>query len=66
MANKIEYSVTIDLENFVKYSNETEEIYHERIKKEAKRKLAYWTSGYLFDPEGKVIKEEIKIKTENG
>jgi hypothetical protein len=61
---EVTYSLIINMKDFVRYSNESEEEYQHRVKLEGKKRIRYYLSGYLQDPENKIISEEVKI-TEN-
>jgi hypothetical protein len=58
---EISYSITIKLTNQLKYSNETDEMFEKRVKEEGKKRLRYFLSGYLYDPENKVFFEKVTI-----
>lgn len=62
MDNKeINYSITIKLTNLFKYPSETDEMFEKRVKEEGKKKLRYYLSGYLYDPENKVFFEKVTV-----
>ena len=56
-----EYSLKVNLQVIVADDCTKEEI-DKRIEEEGKKKLRYFLSGYLLDPDKKVISDEIKFK----
>jgi len=56
-----EYSLKVNLEVILPDESTKEEI-DRRIKEEGTKKLRYYLSGYLLDPDKKVISDEIKLK----
>lgn len=56
-----EYIVTIKVSDVMFNSNETQEEINEKIKILGEEKLRKWVTGNMFDPEGLVITENIKI-----
>lgn len=58
-----EYSVTVRVSDVMFTSDETQEEIKEKIKKIGKEKLTKWVNQKMFDPEGLVFSEEIKITT---
>lgn len=57
-----EYTITIKLNNLDMSKGHTEEQLREKIIEEGKMGLRTYLSGYLFDPEKKVIFDETKFK----
>jgi hypothetical protein len=65
MENKeTNYSLTINMPDFVRYINESDEDFVKRVKLEGIKRVRYYLSGYLSDPDGKIITENVNI-TEN-
>ena len=56
-----EYLVTVKVSDVMITTDETQEEVKERIKKLGQEKLRKWVTGNMFDPEGLVINEDIKI-----
>ena len=56
-----DYIVTVKVSDVMITSDETQEEIKEKIKKLGEEKLRKWVSNTLFDPEGLVITEDIKI-----
>lgn len=56
-----EYSMKINLEVIVSDSATKDEI-DNLIREEGKKRLRYYLSGYMFDPSGKILTDEIKFK----
>ena len=66
MDNKeISYSLKIKMPGFVRYINESDEDFEKRLRLEGKKRLTYYLSGYLFDPEHKTLFEEINYEKLN-
>ena len=57
-----EYTITIKLDNLHMPKEHTEEQLKKKISEEGKMGLRTYLSGYLFDPEKKVIFEETNFK----
>lgn len=60
MRYNCEYTITIKLENLDMPKEHTEEQLKKKISEEGKRGINFYLSGYLFDPEKKIIFDEIK------
>jgi uncharacterized Ntn-hydrolase superfamily protein len=56
-----EYLVTVKVSDVMITTDETQEEIKEKIKKLGQEKLRKWVTGNMFDPEGLVINEDIKI-----
>lgn len=56
-----EYIIRVKVSDMMITSDETEEDVKEKIKKEGQDKLRKWVMGTMFDPEGLVINEDVKI-----
>ena len=56
-----EYIITIKVSDVMITSDETHEEVKEKIKKLGEEKLRKWVTGNMFDPDGLVISENIKI-----
>lgn len=61
MDKDLTYSITIKLSGFPRYISETDYAYTERVKAEGKKRISYYLSGYLFDPDHKIISEEVSL-----
>jgi len=57
-----EFKLTVKISDMFILPNLTEEEIKQKIKEEGEKKFRYYLSGYLFDPEGKIIGNEIKYK----
>ena len=53
--------MTVKVSDVMITTDETQEEVKERIKKLGQEKLRKWVTGNMFDPEGLVINEDIKI-----
>jgi hypothetical protein len=60
-----EYIITIKVTDVMKVSDDTEQDIDSLIKQEGQKIMKKYLNGKLFDPENKVIREQIKI-TEKG
>lgn len=58
--NGARFTISVKL-NLVKYSTETDEEYIKRLGEEGRKRLSYYLSGYLLDPDRKIIEEKIEI-----
>ena len=56
-----EYLVTVKVSDVMITSDDTQEEVKEKIKKLGQEKLRKWVNGSMFDPDGLVINEDIKI-----
>lgn len=56
-SKEISYTLKIKMPSFIRYSNESDEDYEKRVLKEGKRRATYYLSGYLLDPDHKVVFE---------
>ena len=56
-----EYLVTVKVSDVMITTDETQEEVKEKIKQLGQEKLRKWVTGNMFDPEGLVINEDIKI-----
>jgi hypothetical protein len=57
-----EFKLTIKMSDMFMNPNQTEEEIRKKIKEEGEKRFRYYLSGYLFDPEGKSIGNEINYK----
>jgi len=57
-----EVSITIKLDDFYIHSKLTEEEMDKTVLEEGEKRIRYYLSGYLFDPNGKVVDKKIIIK----
>mgnify|MGYP003353859486 CR=1 FL=1 len=57
-----EYTITIKLNNLDIQTGHTDEQLKQKIAEEGKRRINAYLSGYLFDPEKKIIFEETNFK----
>lgn len=62
---EISYSIEIKMPRFVRYINESDDDFEKRVKEEGKKRLKYYLSGYLFDPEHKTIFEQANFEKLN-
>jgi hypothetical protein len=60
-----EYTITVKVTDVMKVSDDTEQDIDSLIKQEGQKIMKKYLNGKLFDPENKVITEQIKI-TEKG
>jgi len=56
-----EYLVTVKVSDVMITSDDTQEEVREKIKKLGQDKLRKWVNCLMFDPDGLVINEDIKI-----
>lgn len=56
-----EYTVTVRVSDVMFNSDETQEEITDKIKKLGQEKLRKWVTGNMFDPEGFVFSDDIKI-----
>lgn len=61
MKKNVKFTLSVNLFNIFQYSNESDEHFEKRITEEGKKKLRYYLSGYLLDPNKKVFEERIEI-----
>jgi|LakMenE18May11ns_1017448.scaffolds.fasta_scaffold9902733_3 hypothetical protein len=57
----VEYTVKIKISEYFVNPKLTEDEQIEVLTKEGDRRLSYFLSGYLFDPEKKIITKEINF-----
>ena len=57
-----EYIVKITVSDIFVTSESTDEDLKNKIKEEGQKKLGRWANGVLFDPDHKIISEEVIIK----
>ena len=60
-----EYTITVKVMDVMNVSDETEPNIDSMIKEEGRKLIKKYLNGKLFDPDNKVIREQIKI-TEKG
>lgn len=60
-----EYTITVKVMDVMNVSDETEQNIDSLIKQEGQKIMKKYLNGKLFDPDNKVIREQIKI-TEKG
>ena len=60
-----EYTITVKVMDVMNVSDETEQDIDSLIKQEGQKIIKKYLNGKLFDPDNKVIREQIKI-TEKG
>ena len=60
-----EYTITVKVTDVMNVSDDTEQNIDSLIKQEGQKIMKKYLNGKLFDPDNKVITEEIKI-TEKG
>lgn len=56
-----EYTITVKIEDVMVYSDEETNSMNIKIKELGQKRIKNFLTGKMFDPEGKVINEEIKI-----
>lgn len=56
-----EYTITVKIEDIMMVSDEESNITDSKIKELGQKRIKNFLTGKMFDPEGKVINEEIKI-----
>jgi hypothetical protein len=62
MANlDVEYTLTVKISEIYLDSNTSRDEAERKIKEMAKQRIVGWVSGNLFDPQGKVFSESIKV-----
>lgn len=62
MANiDVEYTLTIKIPEIYLDSNTSRDEAERKIKDMARQRIIGWASGSLFDPQGKVFTESIKV-----
>lgn len=57
-----EYVIRIKVSDIFVPSESTEEDLKDKIKKEGQKRIGQWIDGTMFDPESKIISEEVIIK----
>ena len=57
-----EVSITIRLKQFYVNSNSTDEQINKTLLEEGEKRMRHYLSGYLYDPDGKVIDKKVIIK----
>jgi hypothetical protein len=60
-----EYTITVKVMDVMNVSDETEQDIDSLIKQEGQKIIKKYLNGKLFDPDNKVLREQIKI-TEKG
>jgi len=61
MKFECEYSLTVKLEVFMPKEHSSTEL-EDRIKEEGQKKLRYYLSGYLLDPNKQIIRDNVSFK----
>lgn len=56
------YTITIEINDLIMPPDHSSDQLIENIQDEGKKKLLAYLTGYLFDPEKKIIKEETKFE----
>ena len=64
MKFECEYILKVKLDVYMPSDHSSTEL-QERIKEEGEKKLRYYLSGYLKDPDKKIITDEIKFELKN-
>lgn len=62
MIVEAEVSLTVKLNDLYLHSKLTEEEIEKTLILEGEKRIRYYLSGYLFDPDGKVIDKKVIIK----
>ena len=56
-----EYTITVKVTDVMKVSDDTEQDIDSLIKQEGQKIIKKYLNGKLFDPDNKVLREQIKI-----
>jgi len=62
MNYKANYTITIEIDDLIMPPDHSSDQLIEKIQYEGKKKLLAYLTGYLFDPDKKIIKEETKFE----
>jgi hypothetical protein len=64
MANiDVEYTLTVKIPDIFIQPNTPRDIAEKQIKEMARQRIVGWASGNVFDPEGKIFSDSIKLVT---
>jgi hypothetical protein len=61
-----EISITIRLNDFYVHSKLNEQEMDKALLDEGEKRIRHYLSGYLFDPNGKVVDKKVIIKNKKG
>jgi hypothetical protein len=62
MANiDVEYTLTVKIPDIFIQPNTPRDIAEKQIKEMARQRIVGWASGNVFDPEGKIFSDSIKL-----
>lgn len=64
MKFECEYILKVKVDVYIHPEHSSTEL-QEKIKEEGQKKLRYYLSGYLSDPDNKIITDEIKFELKN-
>lgn len=65
MKIEADFTITIKLSDVFMSNDSSDEEIKERVTLEGEKRLRYYLSGYLLDPEQKIINKEVSIKIKN-
>jgi hypothetical protein len=61
-----EFTMKIKINDFPFPNNISAQEVKKRVLEEGEKRLRYYTSGFLLDPEGKVVSKDIKFEIKQG
>ena len=61
-----EFTMKIKIDDFPFPNNISAQEVKKRVLEEGEKRLRYYTSGFLLDPEGKVVSKDIKFEIKQG
>lgn len=61
-----EFTMKIKINDFPFPNNISAQEMKKRLLEEGEKRLRYYTSGFLLDPEGKVVSKDIKFEIKQG
>ena len=65
MKIEADFSITVKLSDIFMSGSVTDDEIKKRVIEEGEKRLRYYLSGYLLDPDNKIINKEISIKIKN-
>jgi len=65
MKIEADFTITIKLFDVFMSNDSSDEEIKEMVTQEGEKRLRYYLSGYLLDPEKKIINKEVSIKMKN-
>jgi len=60
-----DFTITIKLSDVFMSNDSSDEEIKGRVTQEGEKRLRYYLSGYILDPEQKIINKEVSIKIKN-